>query len=187
MLSTLSRELHLWRLMHLSSNRLVRPYDRVESFVLVIITLLAASSLTVGFMVGSETYDNVKKTVLQEQQTRHSITAVVLETPKYSRDVVEATWTLPDGQVTTDGIESKSTDKPGARRTIWIDQSGKAVDKPRAVGNAVAQAIAAGLMAEVTLIGLWACVVFAVRTLGDRHRFKIWEAEWQSGAIHSHR
>lgn len=190
MLSQLSRELHLWRLMHFSSNKLVRPCDRLESTFLVIATVLAAGSLTLGFMVGSETYANVNQvnqTALHEQQTRHSVTAVILESPKHSRDVVKATWTLPDGQAITGGIGSQSTDKPDARRTIWIDESGKPVDKPRTEGNAAAQAIAAGVVTGFAIVGLWAGVIFAVRTMGDRHRFKIWEAEWQSGAIDSHR
>lgn len=32
----LARELHAWRFMHLSSNQLVRPVDRLESVVLLI-------------------------------------------------------------------------------------------------------------------------------------------------------
>ncbi|OZG29540.1 hypothetical protein BH683_008855 [Williamsia sp. 1138] len=187
MLSLLSRELHLWRLMHLSSNRLIRPYDRLESLIMLLATALAVCSLTIAFMVGSATYANDKQSVLLEQQSRHSVTATILGTAQESREPVSATWTSTDGRSVTGSVESKSADKPGVHRTIWIDQNGTPVDKPRAVGNAVAQAIAVGLTTGLAIVGVWLLLIFSVRTFGDKQRFAAWEAEWQAGAIDSTR
>ena len=79
MLRFLARELHCWRVMHASSNGLVRRADRLETATLVMLWIAALAGLMVALTVGGNTYAAHKATI-EHQEPRHSVSATIIRT-----------------------------------------------------------------------------------------------------------
>ncbi|MDV6307577.1 hypothetical protein M0655_19580 [Gordonia amicalis] len=187
MLRFLSRELHSWRLMHASSNRLVRPTDRVETLVLLALWVSALAGLLVALTIGGNTYATHKAAV-EVQGPRHSVSATVVTMPKPDDDSTIVAWRRPDGSRATAAVDTERHDRVGRVRIIWLDDEDKPADPPRTTTtDAVVEGIMAGLgVVMLTTLGWWGLVLL-VRAAADRHRMRRWEAEWLEFDIDSHR
>lgn len=186
MLRFLSRELHSWRLMHATSNRLVRPTDRVETLVLLTLWVSALAGLLIALTVGGNTYATHKATA-DVQGPRHSVSATVTTPPKQDDDPTIVVWRRPDGARVTAAVDAERTDRTGRVRIIWLDDQQRVADPPRTATDAVVEGVMAGLgVVMLTVLGWWGLVLL-VRAAADRHRMRRWEAEWRDLDIDSHR
>ncbi|MHC3003473.1 Rv1733c family protein [Gordonia metallireducens] len=186
MLRFLSRELHSWRLMHASSNRLVRPMDRVESLVLVALLVSALAGVLVALTIGGNTYA-AHKAVAEVQGPRQSVSATVIATPRQDGDPTVVAWRRPDGARLTAEVDAERHDRVGRVRIIWLDDEQHVTDPPVTHTDAVVEGVMAGLgVVMLTAMGWWGLVLL-VRAAADRHRMRRWEAEWREFDIDSHR
>ena len=139
MLRFLARELHCWRVMHASSNGLVRRADRLETATLVMLWIAALAGLMVALTVGGNTYAAHKATI-EHQGPRHSVSATIIRTsvegvgePRIgapsagvpgvgvpSADVPNADVPNDSGQNTTDHTTVAWQDPNGHRLTATV-------------------------------------------------------------------
>lgn len=186
MLRFLARELHAWRFMHLSSNQLVRPVDRLESVVLLIVSLAALTGVLIALTVGGDTYATSKASI-DHQAPRHSVSARVIESSKLADDSTVVAWRGPDGRQVTAAVDHETLDRVGRTRPVWLDDSGVVVGPPATTSDAVLQGIGSGCgVALVTALTWWGLTLI-VRTSADRHRARRWDRQWRELDIDSRR
>ncbi|WP_055477039.1 Rv1733c family protein [Gordonia sp. HS-NH1] len=213
MLRFLARELHSWRVMHASSNGLVRRGDRLETVTLVMLWLAAVAGVMIALTVGGDTYA-AHKTAAENQEPRHSVSATIIRTsgqgsgdqsdqPSHIQDKViqdsvdqngagpdsdytTVAWQDPNGHRLTAAVDAEPLDSVGRVRVVWLDDSGSVVDPPVTTTDAVMEGLIAGIgVGMFVVLGWWGSTVL-VRAVADHHRSRRWDAEWRQFDIDSH-
>ncbi len=213
MLRFLARELHSWRVMHASSNGLVRRGDRLETATLVMLWLAAIAGVMIALTVGGDTYA-AHKAAAENQEPRHSVSATIVRTSGQSSadqggrpvpiqdsqvqnnpvqdntghdtDLTTVAWQDPNGHRLTATVGAEPLDSVGRVRTVWLDDSGSVVDPPVTTTDAVMEGLIAGAsLGMLVVLGWWGSTVI-VRMIADQHRSRRWDAEWRQFDIDSH-
>ncbi|MGP2442177.1 Rv1733c family protein [Streptomyces sp. JW3] len=157
----------LWRWRH---NPLRRATDLAEAWVaLATLLFMLCVAPVLGVLVGTAADDALRRSVHDQQQTRHRVTAtVVRELDRSPLDVdpetaaagdlrsrVLAEWTAPDGSA-RHGPVLASIDSPhaGDRFGIWTDQHGRTVARPLDAATAATHAVLAGTGAALAAAAL---------------------------------
>ncbi|WKX15164.1 hypothetical protein [Streptomyces sp. NL15-2K] len=181
----------LWRWRH---NPLRRRTDLVEAWVaLVALLLILVVGPVIGALVGGAAQDALQRSVREQRESRHLVTATVVRELDRSpldadpettsgrnlRSRVLADWTAPDG-TTHHGTVIASLQKPhpGDHFTIWTDEHGRMVARPLDSATATTHAVLAGFGAALLTAGLveggrrlmvWRMV---------RRRYARWDQAW---------
>ncbi|MGW6032346.1 Rv1733c family protein [Gordonia terrae] len=194
MLRFLARELHSWRVMHASSNGLVRRGDRLETATLVMLWLAAAAGMMIALTIGGDTYA-AHKAAAEHQEPRHSVSATIIRTPGQGSaqsgggadaDLTTVAWQDPNGHRLTAAVSAEPLDSVGRVRVVWLDDSGSVVDPPVTTTDAVMEGLIAGAaVGMLVVLGWWGSTVL-VRMVADQHRSRRWDAEWRQFDIDSH-
>ncbi|WGJ86583.1 hypothetical protein [Gordonia sp. SMJS1] len=211
MLRFLARELHCWRVMHASSNGLVRRADRLETTTLVMLWIAALAGLMVALTVGGNTYAAHKATI-EHQEPRHSVSATIIRTsvegvgeprigapsagvpgvgvpsadvPNDSQNTTVA-WQDPNGHRLTATVGAEPLDAVGRVRTVWLDDTGAVVGPPVTTTDAVMEGLIAGAGVVMLVVLVWWGSTVLVRLVADRHRSREWDAAWRQFDIDSH-
>lgn len=211
MLRFLARELHCWRVMHGSSNGLVRRADRLETATLVMLWIAALAGLMVALTVGGNTYAAHKATI-EHQEPRHSVSATIIRTsvegngeprigapsagvpgvgvpsadvPNDSQNTTVA-WQDPNGHRLTASVGAEPLDAVGRVRTVWLDDTGAVVGPPVTTTDAVMEGLIAGAGVVMLVVLVWWGSTVLVRLVADRHRSREWDAAWRQFDIDSH-
>ncbi|PAZ11109.1 hypothetical protein CLM62_37320 [Streptomyces sp. SA15] len=181
----------LWRWRR---NPLRRTTDLVEAWVaLVAVLLILVVGPVSGALVGGVAQDALQRSVREQRESRHLVTATVVRKLDRSpldadpeaasgRDVrsrVLADWTAPDGTAHHGTvIASLQKPRPGDHFTIWTDQHGRMVARPLDSATAATHAVLAGFGAALLTAGLveggrrlmvWRMV---------RRRYARWDQAW---------
>ncbi|MFF4759170.1 hypothetical protein [Streptomyces sp. NPDC001292] len=179
----------LWRWRH---NPLRRRTDLVEAWVaLAALLLVLVAAPVIGFLVGSVAQDALQQSVREQRQSRHPVTATVVQrlnrldpdpeisTGRDLRSRVLANWTAPDGTrqhgpVTT----SLRSPRPGDHFTLWTDEHGRTVTRPLDSTTATAHAVLAGCGAAMLAAGLVEGIRRLIVWRLVRHRYARWDQAW---------
>ncbi|MER5213069.1 hypothetical protein ABT063_21450 [Streptomyces sp. NPDC002838] len=181
----------LWRWRH---NPLRRTTDLVEAWVaLVALLLILVVGPVSGALVGGVAQDALQRSVREQRESRHLVTATVVReldrspldadpetaTGRDLRSRVLADWTAPDGTAHHGTlIASLQKPYPGDHFTIWTDQHGRMVARPLDSATAATHAVLAGFGAALLTAGLveggrrlmvWRMV---------RRRYARWDQAW---------
>ncbi|MBT0567182.1 hypothetical protein [Williamsia sp. CHRR-6] len=183
MVTTIAREMHLWRLLHAGRNPLVRGIDRLESLVVLAMVALALVVSPMVFVVGGWVHENATVVSDRQHAQRHQTEATLLDNPARSSDTVSATWRSADGTVHTAPIVAELGDRRGVHRTIWIDADGGATQPPLSHSAALVQAGLAGLSVAVVLITATVLVLRLIRITFDRRRYRDWAIQWATADL----
>ncbi|WP_343245217.1 hypothetical protein [Streptomyces sp. SID14478] len=157
----------LWRWRH---NPLRRGTDLAEAWVaLVALFLVVVAGPVVGVVAGSLSRDALYRSVQEQNDRRHEITATVVKkvaqppldpdpetsTARDAHSRVLATWAAPDGSVHRDRVVAALT-SPHAGDTfpLWTDDRGHVVGRPLDRATATTHAALAGFGAAVAVTGL---------------------------------
>ncbi|MFF9125570.1 hypothetical protein ACF09J_20085 [Streptomyces sp. NPDC014889] len=173
-------------------NPLRRGTDLVEAWVALVALLLVlvAAPLT-GCLVGSLAQDALQESVREQRQSRHQVTATVVQrlnrldpdpeinTGRDPRSRVLADWTAPDGTrrhgpVTT----TLRSPRPGDRFTLWTDEHGRTVTRPLDSTTATTHAVLAGCGAGMLTALLVECIRRLIVWRLDRRRYALWDQAW---------
>ncbi|MFE0752156.1 hypothetical protein [Gordonia sp. NPDC058843] len=205
MLRFLARELHSWRVMHASSNGLVRRADRLETATLVMLWIASLAGMMIALTVGGDAYAT-HKAAIENQKPRHSVSATIIRTSGQSgggqsgggqsgtvqnstgrhTEYTTVAWQDPNGHRLTAGVGAEPLDSVGRVRTVWLDDSGSVVDPPVTMTDAVMEGLIAGAaVGMLVVLGWWGSTV-VVRMVADQHRSRRWDAEWRQFDIDSH-
>ncbi|WP_217250075.1 hypothetical protein [Streptomyces sp. AC602_WCS936] len=182
----------LWRWRH---NPLCRPTDLAEGWAALagLLLILTAAPL-VGVLVGGSAQESLQRSVREQHESRHRVTATVvrpLERPPLTVDPegvsggdlrtrVLADWTAPDGSrheaPLTAGLDDPA---PGDHFAIWTDGQGRTVPRPLDAATATTHAALAGIGAALVAAALVeAGRRIAVRRMVHRRHARL-EHEWE--------
>ncbi|MDT0610478.1 Rv1733c family protein [Streptomyces lancefieldiae] len=182
----------LWRWRH---NPLCRTTDLVEAWMALgtLLLILSVAPLA-GALVGGAAQDALKRSVRDQHESRHRVTATVLRELERSplgfdpenasagdlRGRVLAGWTAPDGSE-HEGPVPSGLDDPhsGDRFPIWTDGRGRMVARPLDSATATTHAVLAGFGAALAVAALCETGRRIVVWRMVRRRYARWEREWE--------
>lgn len=172
-----------WPVLRLfSRNPLIRTSDRIESAVPVLAALMIVSATACAGVVGTAVYDARTQTYLEQAQTRHAVVAVAVHDsePAVSAGstayMVRAQW-QSNGINHSDILGWDNAIKTGDPLTIWVDDSGKRVERPSPLERAAVDALTAAVVGWLILILSAAQVVGALHAHAVRMRDAQWEKD----------
>lgn len=181
----------LWRWRH---NPLRRTTDLVEAWLtLAALVLILVAAPVIGAVVGSVAQNALERSVREQRQARHKVTATVVKkadsspldpdpetsTARDRSSRVVADWTAPDGTERHGTVlASLKNPRPGDRFKLWTDGQGRIVGRPLDAATAATHAVLAGFGAAVFATG----VVEGGRRLivwrMVRRRYARWDQAW---------
>ncbi|MGZ3097661.1 Rv1733c family protein [Streptomyces sp. H72] len=182
----------LWHWRH---NPLCRRTDLAEAWVALagLLSILLAAPL-IGVVVGGAVQDLLQRSVREQHESRHRVTATVirtLERPPLTLDPegaaggnlhsrVLAGWSAPDGS-RHEGPVTAGLDDPGAgdRFALWTDGQGRAVARPLDSASATTHATLAGLGAALGAAALVEAGRRFVVWRMVRRRYARLDQEWE--------
>lgn len=157
----------LWRWRR---NPLCRATDLAEAWVaLAALVLILLVAPVAGSLVTGAAQDALQRSVREQHQERHKVTATVVRkldgspldadpetsTGRDLRNRVLADWTAPDGTPHQEPVLASLKDpRQGDRFPIWTDRHGRLVARPLDSATASTHAFLAGLGAALVAGGL---------------------------------
>ncbi|MFD7437956.1 hypothetical protein [Streptomyces sp. NPDC059861] len=180
----------LWRWRH---NPLCRTTDLMEAWVaLAALLLILLVAPVIGTLSGSAAQDDLRRSVREQEESRHLVTATVVRELERStlaadpetavrdnRTRVQAHWTAPDGTGRSGPVVARLKDpEPGDRFALWTDEQGRTVARPLDPATATTHAVLAGVGAAL----LTMCLAEGGRRLVVRRmllrRYARWDQAW---------
>jgi hypothetical protein len=181
----------LWRWRH---NPLCRTTDLVEAWVaLAALLLILLVAPVIGSLVGGVAQDALQRSVREQHQARHVVTATVVRaldrspldadpetsTGRDLRSRVLADWTAPDGTKHESPVmASLKNPQHGDRFRIWTDQHGQMVARPLDSATATTHAVLAGFGAALATAGLVEGGRRLIVWRMVRRRYARWDQAW---------
>jgi hypothetical protein len=182
----------LWRWRR---NPLRRGTDLAEAWVcLAALLLILVVGPVIGLLVGGAAQDALQRSVREQRESRHLVTATVVREldrspldsdPETSsgrdlRSRVTADWTAPDGTARHGTVLAALADpQHGDRFTMWTDDHGRTVARPLDSATATTHAVLAGIGAALLTVS----VVEGARRLAVwrmvRRRYARWDQAWE--------
>ncbi|WCN05853.1 Rv1733c family protein [Streptomyces sp. M92] len=176
-------------------NPLCRPTDLAEAWVALagLLLMLTAAPLA-GALVGGSAQDTLQRSVREQHESRHRVTATVVRPLEGApltvdpegasgsdlRSRVLAGWTGPDGTrheaSLTAGLDAPA---PGDHFAIWTDGQGRTVPRPLDSATATTHAVLAGVgagLAAAALVEVGRRIT--VRRMVHRRHARL-EREWE--------
>ncbi|MFF4472710.1 hypothetical protein ACFYZ3_24485 [Streptomyces sp. NPDC001599] len=185
------RGLWRWR-----GNPLRRGSDLAEAWVaLTALLLILSLAPLIGVLVGGAAQNALQRSVREQHESRHRVTATVLRALERSplavdpegassgeelRSRVLAAWTGPDGSL-HEGPVLVGIDRPdgGDRFAMWTDARGREVARPLDAGTATTHAVLAGTGTAVAVAALVEAARRTVVWRMVRRRYARLEQEWE--------
>lgn len=164
--------------------RLRRRATRWEDALALLLGLLAAVGLVVGWLVGTATHDGLREHGAVQAAERLRVEATVTSTtrpfvdPGSGTQQVAVDWTGPDGAPRSGITQVVGSAETGQRVPMWTDRSGAPTTAPLDGWSAVVLAWVAGLAA----VGTWSAGALLLGRLGHRlvgaRIARAWEIAW---------
>lgn len=180
----------LWRWRH---NPLCRTTDLMEGWVaLTALLLVLLVAPVIGTLAGSAAQDDLQRSVREQEESRHRVTATVVRelgrsplavdpetATRDNRARVRAHWTAPDGTDRYGPVVARLEDpEPGDRFALWTDARGRTVARPLDPATATTHAVLAGFGAALLTV----CLVEGGRRLVVSRmvlrRYARWDQAW---------
>jgi hypothetical protein len=164
----------------LGRNPLIRTSDRLESFAVLAVLLIALVAVPVAAQVESHAYDAGMRTVDEQTQRRHSVEALVVEgstgflSEFDSPATIRVQWHEGD-QLRTEQLTSPVIVEAGAPMTIWLDKTGTVVTAPLTADDVKLSATAAAGTVWVVAVFCSVLAALGIRRWLDRSRARAWE------------
>ena len=163
---------------------LVRTTDRIEALVVVLAVVVSLLAIPIAAAVGTAVYDSRRQAYAEQADTRHTVTATVLDVPatqivRTGTTTVSARWTAA-GAEHTGAVKAQSTTKTGDPIEIWVDNTGAQVPAPTPTSRAAVEAVTGALVIWISVAAIAATVFTATRAISDRIRFTGWQHDLDS-------
>lgn len=168
-------------------NALRRPSDRIEIATVIAAIVLTVAAVPVALSIGSAVYEDNLAVSAAQTDSRHEVTATLLEGTSstvtlqtvVSTVPAQARWVGPDGRQHTGIVAAPQQAAAGTAVRIWTDANGTVVSAPLSPSQAWGRGALAVVMAMAAVIALLAALVGLARWWLDRIRFAAWDAEWR--------
>lgn len=167
-------------------NKLRRPVDVVESWLLLLSVVLLCLTPLLGWWAGRSVDHALQRMAREEHAARTRVTATIA--PESSGRPAEGhaggqgddvlRWTAPGGRVHTTSVPSDLQSWDRGKVTVWIDAKGHLVPAPLDPSTASTHAVLAGVAAASGGAGLVLISRQLLMWRLMRRRITSWEREW---------
>jgi hypothetical protein len=171
-----------WIARPLGRNPLLRPADRLEALIILVVIVGWLLVVPIAGAVGTAIYDGRHRLYAEEALTRHRVVATVIEgTAATAGDYdapasVQAIWPAAGGE-RTGSLSFGAAAKSGDHLSIWVDADGNHVLPPTPTTQAAADALCCTLSILLAAIVVTALVLSLMRYCVNRMRDTQWERE----------
>lgn len=174
----------------LDRNPLRRTSDRVETVVLLVLTIVfLAAAPFAGQAAGAWARGAAYRVQIAQEASWSQVPAVVLKVTWEPSGVggyagyqpeAQARWTAPNGKALTGQIPVTAGTAVGATVRVWVNRDGQLTNPPIQDSQVTGQGHFAEGLSVVTL-GVFLIVVGALihRAL-DKRRMAAWDADWRA-------
>ncbi|MGS2811430.1 Rv1733c family protein [Nocardia sp. MW-W600-9] len=177
-----------WRRRPWSSNPLMRPSDRWEVILWMVVVLVVLAAIPVAGAVGSAAYVDAGDRIRTENIGKVPAMAMVLESPTRTAAVsprgivterysAPATWST-DGRSGTAIVETDASVAAGDTVPMWLSGDGLPTSAPQSPSAAVAAGIGAGLVLLCEIAAGVLAFAWIVSWLLVRQHRAGWAREW---------
>lgn len=169
-----------WPVALFGRNPLVRTSDWVEALVLVLAVGVSLLAAPIAAAVGTAVHDARSHIYAEQAQTRHSITATIIDDYAAQRDsptnaiTVRGRWSAA-GVEHTGAIKVRATVKTGDTAVIWVDNDGLPAETPTSTFRAATDAVTAAVAIWLTVAAAAAALFAVTRVVADRVRDTGWQ------------
>lgn len=159
---------------------LVRRSDRVGVLLVLLAVVVSTIAVPVAGAVGTAVYEAHSRTYAEQTQTRHPVTATVLEDRTVNLDnvtyTVSARWRV-DATEHTGSFSWSQFVKAGDLIDIWVDTDGTPVSAPTSTSQAGVDAVMAGITIWLSVVAASAALIVLVRWQLNRIHSADWDRE----------
>ena len=169
-------------------NVLCRSWDRFEAAFVVVGVVAGCAALALAAWVGARSHDSGMRTAAEQAATRHQVPAVLVrdapisversEAVATSRVRVQARWQLPGGEPRVGPVAAPPGTPAGAAVPLWVDSSGAPTVRPMSTGQALWEAVFAGVYTALASLVVLVGGFRLLRWRLDRARLSWWGREW---------
>ncbi|MEV2226083.1 hypothetical protein AB0E01_40385 [Nocardia vinacea] len=171
----------LWWLRLWSPNPLLRPSDRIEAVLRLMVALAVVVAIPIAGALGTTAYTAAATRIHTEDASKSAVSAVIIDEPERTPShLLEARvrWTH-DGRPGTATVRVPIHAAPGDHVTVWLGPDGTPTAAPRRPGAAALTGIGVGVMVlNGTWVVAWLLMHGAVRLLERRHGTG-WDRQWR--------
>jgi Flp pilus assembly protein TadB len=165
-------------------NPLLRRSDRIEVLAILAALVALLVAIAVAGAVGAEIHDVERRADAKLAQTRHPVSAAVIESGAVTlfdgseMPVVRARWVAGDG-THTDSFPWSKKAMPGDSIQIWVDNRGNHVNSPAPLRPAL-DAFTVAVSIVLLVVSLLALALALMRWRFRRARDAQWDREIRS-------
>lgn len=169
--------LRLWR-----PNPLLRPLDRIEAVLRIIVVVAVLVAIPVAGTLGTTAYTGAAARIRTENAAKSAVSAVITEEPQLmSSHLLEARvqW-LRDGRPGTATVRVRGSAAIGDHVTVWLGPEGAPTGPPQPSNVAAMTGIGVGV---VVLSGTWVVAWLLLQGtvwLLERRRRMQWDQQWRN-------
>ncbi|MDG4669372.1 hypothetical protein [Mycobacterium sp. 236(2023)] len=169
-----------WR--HIASNPLVRGTDRLEVLLTAVGVAAALVATVFALGVGQSSYATQLQIVRADAYDRHAVQAQVVDgshgvaADSDAPQKVRVEW-LDGAQQRFAEVMSPGTVTRGAAMTVWLDDAGSVVDRPRTAQDAKLFAAGTAFVVWLVSMAFVALLIVLGRRLLNICRMRAWERE----------
>lgn len=190
MAGELTTPVRIWRLVPWSRNALMRPSDRLESVIFIVVVAVVLLLLPVAAAFGTATYTRLRDQARVEGAARSEVSAVLVEDAVrvYNEDAVRGSGGPDVGQARvhwsirgighTHMIDADSEAKAGDAVSIWVDTNGNLSAAPMTGGESAVAAVIGAIAVWATSIIAGVLFLLGVHWIASKHCLAQWNREW---------
>ncbi|MFE9324986.1 hypothetical protein ACIHDR_19130 [Nocardia sp. NPDC052278] len=171
----------LWWLRPWSPNPLLRPSDRIEAALRLLVALAVVAAIPVAGALGTTAYTDATARIRTEDAAKSAVSAMITDEPERTPShLLEARvrWTH-DGRPGTATMRVPIHAAPGDHVRVWLGSDGTPTAAPRRPGAAVLTGIGVGVVVlNGTWVIAWLLMQGALWLLGRRQGVG-WDRQWR--------
>jgi hypothetical protein len=168
-------------------NPLRRTSDRVETYLLMALFLVAAAGAPFAALAASHAAHDAALHAEQVQMaSRHQVRAVLTQPAGSgvgytltSEVPVQATWTSVAGVRRAGDVIAPAGSPKGTAVTVWTDTAGDLTSPPLLNSQVAGQADMAAVCAIAGVGVLYLCEAAVLRRVLHKRRISAWDADWE--------
>ncbi|MEV6140171.1 hypothetical protein AB0L63_29820 [Nocardia sp. NPDC051990] len=171
----------LWWLRPWSPNPLLRPSDRIEAVLRLVVALAVVVAIPIAGAWGTAAYTEAAARIRAEDAAKSAVSAVITDKPERTPSHLpeaRVQWTH-EGRPDTATVRVPNHAAPGDHLTVWLGPDGTPTAAPRRSAAAALTGIGVGVMVfNGTWIVAYLLMQGAVWLLEQRHGVG-WDRQWR--------
>lgn len=160
---------------------LVRPIDRLEAVIAVLVVVTVILVLPFACAFGTSVHERSSADYVQRRASQHQISATVTSDSEHLVDpyqvrTLTSVWWQVGGTAHEDVLTSSESFSAGEEIAIWVDGDGNRVAEVTP-GAPQVEAVFAALSVWMTAVAIGAAVIMSIRRRFRLRRYAMWDRE----------